>query len=248
MTTYPMVIALELLKEIRESINDISQVIRIDEWIKKLEENIQEGYNLLMTYETSTKGYEWFGTSPGHEALSAYGLNEFRDMNRVVEFVSPDGLIRNKDWLLSRRKSDGSGQFDKNPKALDTFGHSDQDITDAYIVWSLTFEEDIDYTFLKAEFENLERISLTSKDPYFLALYSAALFNVDKLDEAILITNKVNSMQNEETGAVEGASSSITNSRGQNLIVETTALCMMNWINQDKSSYFKQIELSLKFI
>jgi len=62
-----------------------------------------------MTYETSTRGYEWFGTSPGHEALSAYGLNEFRDMNRVVEFVSPDGLIRNKDWLLSRRKSDGTG-------------------------------------------------------------------------------------------------------------------------------------------
>jgi len=33
MTTYPMVIALELLKEIRNSINDADQISRIDAWI-----------------------------------------------------------------------------------------------------------------------------------------------------------------------------------------------------------------------
>jgi hypothetical protein len=43
-------------------------------------------------------------------------------------------------------------------------------------VWSLSFEDDIDYNFLSKEFERLRTISDTSKDPYFLALYSAALF------------------------------------------------------------------------
>jgi hypothetical protein len=55
-------------------------------------------------------------------------------------------------------------------------------------------------------------------------------------------------MQNKDTGAVEGAKSSITSSRGNNLLIETTSLCLMNWINQDKSLFFAEIELSLKFV
>ena len=60
---------------------------KVEEWITQLEGYIFDGYELLKTYETTTKGYEWFGESPGHEALSAYGLNEFRDMQNVVSFV-----------------------------------------------------------------------------------------------------------------------------------------------------------------
>jgi hypothetical protein len=100
--------------------------------------------------------------------------------------VDQGTIDRNKQWLLSRR--DLRGSFLINPKALDTFGRADQDITDAYIVWSLTFEKDINYEFLKPEFERLKTISQTSSDPYFLALYSAALFNVDQLSEAIQIS------------------------------------------------------------
>jgi hypothetical protein len=55
-------------------------------------------------------------------------------------------------------------------------------------------------------------------------------------------------MQNKDTGAVEGAKSSITSSRGLNLLIETTSLCLMNWINQDTSLFFEEIELSLKFV
>lgn len=29
------------------------------------------------------KGYEWFGQSPGHEALTAFGLLHFTDMRQV---------------------------------------------------------------------------------------------------------------------------------------------------------------------
>lgn len=89
----------------------------------------------------------------------------------------------------------------------------------------------MDYEFLKKEFEHLKVMSAKSSDPYFLALYSAALFNVDKESEAIEISKKVANMQNKDTGAVEGAKSSITSSRGQNLLIETTSLCLMNWIN-----------------
>ena len=35
---------------------------------------LKTGYDKLVSFETGTKGYEWFGKSPGHEALTSYGL------------------------------------------------------------------------------------------------------------------------------------------------------------------------------
>ena len=43
----------------------------MEERILKL---LKEGYEKLISFETTTKGYEWFGTAPGHETLSSYGL------------------------------------------------------------------------------------------------------------------------------------------------------------------------------
>lgn len=37
-------------------------------------DNLKKGIKLLMGYETNTGGFEWFGKSPGHATLSAYGL------------------------------------------------------------------------------------------------------------------------------------------------------------------------------
>lgn len=41
-----------------------------------------------------------------------------------------------REWILSRRA--GNGTFLQNPRALDSFGRAPLNITDAYIVWSLT--------------------------------------------------------------------------------------------------------------
>ncbi|MBO7741532.1 MAG: hypothetical protein J6S21_03170, partial [Victivallales bacterium] len=37
---------------------------------------LEEGYKKLISFECREKGYEWFGASPAHEALTAYGLME----------------------------------------------------------------------------------------------------------------------------------------------------------------------------
>ena len=36
---------------------------------------------------TGDKGYEWFGANPAHEALTAYGLMEFRDMEPSMRLI-----------------------------------------------------------------------------------------------------------------------------------------------------------------
>lgn len=40
-----------------------------------------------MSFKTKENGYEWFGQSPAHESLSAYGLMQFTEMAKVTQFV-----------------------------------------------------------------------------------------------------------------------------------------------------------------
>ena len=42
--------------------------------IMDIEQKLKDGYSRLMTFKTKENGFEWFGESPAHEALSAYGL------------------------------------------------------------------------------------------------------------------------------------------------------------------------------
>ena len=55
-----------------------------DEKMTKLEnegmKKLEEGYKHLLTFEAKKGGYEWFGSDPGHEALTAYGLMQFSEM------------------------------------------------------------------------------------------------------------------------------------------------------------------------
>ena len=62
--------------------------------IRDAEDKLQRGYKKLISYEASTGGFEWFGESPGHEALSAYGLMQFIDMTDVMNDVSLEMIGR----------------------------------------------------------------------------------------------------------------------------------------------------------
>jgi hypothetical protein len=90
---------------------------------------------------------------------------------------------------------------------------------------------------LKDEFKHVMEISKKTEDPYLLSLCAGALFNVGQTSEAAAIATRVAGMQDKLTGSVEGAESSITNSRGSNLVVETTSLALLSWLNIDPSAY-----------
>ena len=80
-TTYPLVMGLTFLKELPDADDEIKQMVL------EMESKIKKGYDKLVTFETKDDGYEWFGKSPPHEALSAYGYMEFVDMAAVTSFV-----------------------------------------------------------------------------------------------------------------------------------------------------------------
>jgi hypothetical protein len=188
--------------------------------VERSRDVLDKGYRLLTGYETKERGYEWFGQTPGHEALTAYGLMEFADMAKVYD-VDRDMVERTATWLMSRR--DGQGGFRRSTTALDSFGRASPATTDAYIVWALA--EAGRTGDLGPELAALGRLAATTRDPYLLALATNAMFLAGAPTAPGLAT-RLAAMQAAD-GGFPGAAESITKSGGESLTIETTALATL---------------------
>jgi len=56
------------------------QTKEVQSMMLDIQGKLKDGYDRLITFRVPSGGYEWFGQSPANEALSAYGLLEFTDM------------------------------------------------------------------------------------------------------------------------------------------------------------------------
>src|SRR5439155_3346586 len=215
-SNYPNLLVLNYLKETDQAKPEVA---------RRAQDLLARGYQMLTSFEcldtgkNQKQGYEWFGgTAPAHEALTAYGLMEFRDMARVYD-VDKGMLERTQKYLMNQK--DGQGGFKRNPRALDTFGRAPDNITNSYIVWALTESgKDDDVT---KELDSLADQAKTSKDPYFLALVAQSLINRGRNDEGLALLKKVAEAQQPD-GHLDAAQTSITGSGGRDLQIETTAL------------------------
>lgn len=189
--------------------------------VQRAQDLMGKGYKILAGYETKDKGYEWFGQNPGHEALTAYGLMEFEDMAQVHDEVDRKMIERTAAWLMSRR--DGKGGFQRNDRALDSFGRASAATTNGYIVWALT--EAKRNKEIGRELEAQAQAGLSSSDPYLVALAANSLLNVDPARGAA-IAKKLVSLQS-KGGNFPGAKETITMSGGESLEIETAALAML---------------------
>ena len=207
------------------------------------------GYRRLTSFECDNRpkkmheGYEWFGgAAPPHEALTAYGLLQFRDMARYQE-VDPAMIRRTQDFLLSRR--DGRGRLPPQRPRPRHLGRAPQQITDAYIVWALT-EAGCEET-LKTELDALATRAATSKDPYFLSLVANGLINKARTAEALVILKAIAAVQKED-GRLDGLQTSITGSHGRDLQIETTALAVLGWLKANPGEFNKPVRSAVAWI
>jgi alpha-2-macroglobulin-like protein len=240
-SNYPNLLILDYLKESDQARPEVEARAR---------DLLQRGYQKLTSFEcpktsaNSKQGYEWFGAPDGaHEALTAYGLLQFRDMARVQP-VDAEMLKRTQQYLLASR--DGKGGFTRNARALDTFGRAPEQITNAYIVWSLTESgKDDDVT---KELDALHDQAKTSKDPYFLSLVANSLLNRDRSADAVALLKTVASLQKED-GHLDAERTSITGSGGRDLQIETTGLAVLGWLKANRPADFTlAVEKSVKWI
>ena len=239
-SNYPNVLILNYLKESEQSKPEVE---------KRARDLLARGYQKLTSFECTVpgqqkkEGYEWFGgTAPAHEALTAYGLLQFRDMAKVSD-VDQQMLERTRKYLLEQR--DGKGGFKRNARSLDTFGRAPDEITNAYIVWSLTESGPDDDVTL--ELNTLQKQAKTSKDPYFLALVANSLINRSRNAEAAELLKIIAGAQKDD-GHLDAEKTSITGSGGRDLQIETTALAMLGWLKANNPEFTPNVTKSVKWI
>ncbi|MBL9076981.1 MAG: hypothetical protein JNL08_05730 [Planctomycetes bacterium] len=186
-------------------------------------ELLPKGYAKITGYECARRGYEWFGNDPGHEALTAYGLLQFHDMQRVHD-VDATMVERTRQWLLDRR--DGKGNYPHQGDDHHSFGGRSVPLTNAYVTYAL-LQSGTPAAQLATEVDALVARATTG-DPYELALIACALHLADRA-EATAARERLAALQQPD-GSLHGTTTSITMSGGRDLVVETTGFAALAWL------------------
>ncbi len=233
-SNYPNIMILSYLKEAKLSQPELE---------KHAKAMLERGYGRLISFECRDpqanvkKGYEWFGdTAPAHEALTAYGLLQFRDLARIMP-IDEEMVKRTEKYLLDQR--DGKGSFKRNSRAIDSFGRAPGHITDAYIVWALA--ESGTTADLVLELKTLrEKVAdqKDKKDPYFVALVALGHLHTGHTKEGLELLGELKALQQKD-GKLVGSDQSITGSRGRDLEVETTSLALLGWLKANRADLFQ---------
>ncbi len=213
-STYPNILVLNYLQETNQANPKISS---------KAKKFIDAGYKRLAGYESKSGGFEWFGGDPGHEGLTAYGLMEFVDMQKVYDGVDQAMIDRTTEWLMKRR--DGMGKFKRNPRALHSFGLTDNETMSIYITWALT---EANFTDLQTEVDFAYAEAKKTKSPYQLGLAANILFNRGQEKRGQELLTILMDIQADEGAWKHGSShKSAPGSSGKALRIETAALAAL---------------------
>ncbi len=207
--TYPNLLVLQYLQQVNKANPAIQQ---------KALDLIKKGYERLLTFECKEGGFDWFGKSPAHEGLTAYGLMEFTEMKKVYQGVDEKMVQRTMEWLLSRR--DSNGNFQLNLKGVDGFRTANKGTITPFVIYALS---EIGNFELKKEMEICLKEALDTQNPYLLGLMANTLFNCkDNRAEFILekMEEIIPSFVNEKLYTASGSS-------GKWFNTEVTALALM---------------------
>ena len=228
-TTYPLVMAQQYFL----SHHGVDPAI-----VQRSHALLDRGYKRLVSFECKQQGYEWFGSDPGHEALSAYGLLEFTDMAQVRQ-VDSGMLTRTRDWLMKTR--DGKGGFTRKRRALHRW-IVDRDCSNAYILWSLL---ECGADGFEAELESLKKAAIASQNSYVHALSANVMALSGEKGTAKKLMDRLAASQTKD-GWVDGATTSIVGSGGQALRIETTSLAMLAWLRDP--AYAGAVEKGIRYL
>jgi hypothetical protein len=207
--------------------------------VRAAREKLDTGYQRLVGFECSQKGYEWFGENPGHEALTAFGLLHFTDMSKVRQ-VDTAMMTNTRAWLMKQR--DGNGGFERKRRALHTW-IEDKDSSNAYITWAMLETGGVGE--LSKEVRAVEDAGQKTPNAYVTALAANVAWLGGHKDLARSMMSKLASQQAKD-GSVTGGTQSIVGSGGEALLVETTSLATLAWLREP--SFSGNVERSIKYL
>ena len=227
-SAYPNILAMDYIKRTKQANPQI---------LAKAETYLSAGYQRLLTFEHKNGGFDWWGQ--GGEPLiwiSAYGLQEFYDMSKVMP-IDHGVIDRTQAWLMKQRDADGTWS-----KIGATHGVSIESMGDpkllltSYVTWSL-LESGVKKEELKKSIEFIRDNIKTAENAYILALAANALAAWDAKDDSthealVKVLKKLDEKRHEvpDWKAISfpaGAGHSLSYARGDYLTVETTALAVL---------------------
>ena len=246
-STYPNVLVLQYM---------ISTGTLTPEIELKARDYITQGYQRLLTYEVQGGGFEWFGGTPAHLTLTAYGLLEFNDMSKV-HTIDPTLIPRTAAWAATQQKSDGSfvTEYGYMDGAINNFTSSVLRTT-AYVAWAFA-ETGTETQARQKAVQYLESHISEATDTYSKAIVAIALLKNDVNSTALdtLIQEILDAKTEDEKGGIywKQSESTETYSTGENATLETTALIgsllvskggyfavtqgILDWIIRQKDSF-----------
>jgi hypothetical protein len=146
---------------------------------------------------------------------------------------------------MTRR--DAKGGYERNSRALDSFGRASYETTNLYITWALS--EAGRAKGLDKELAFVKKLGLESKDPYLVALAANTFLNVAPSDgDTKRLVSRLLEMQ-DKSGHFPGAAQSITMSGGESLEIETTSLAVLAMIKASPAGEFEpQLRQSVEWL
>lgn len=211
-STYPNILALQFLQKTGKTDREFS---------KRALGYIREGYRKLAAYETRENGFEWYGKTPPHEGLTAFGLLEFMEMKKVYNGVNQQMLERTKRWLLSRKNNKGG--FKQN-RGKYGFAAASKEVNNAYIVYALT---QAGIKNLSLEYRTVFREAYKSQDAYRMALATLSSLNMGEPEKARLLLNQLRSQIKQKGLGGLTVDHTLVRSYGISAQLETVALIAM---------------------
>jgi len=208
-SNYPNLLVLDLLRQTGASRPEVET---------RALQFLEDGYKKLAGYECKDGGFDWWGRSPAHEGLTAYGVLQFGDMAKVYSGVDKRLTERSVRWLLERR--DGSGGWKRRD---DWHGWQSNGVIGAYIAWAVSEAGFADK--FQPEINAAYQAARESDDPYQLALMANALLaqKDPRGKEALRLLLK----KQDENGGWTGKTHSVMGGSGAVLRIETTALAAL---------------------
>ncbi len=211
---------------------------------------VTRGYQRLLTFESPTGGFNWWGDNdPGNRILSAIMLWHLKDLEKLIE---TDEAVRTRtlEWLVAQQRSDGSWPSgDALHAGNETLGTSDVRTT-AFIAWALAHTEWADPAVEKAA-GYLRSHQPEAADLYANALAANALAKIDPAGSATMqLLSRLDSMkQPAGEGKVlwpVGEQASWTGARGDVAALETTSLVAYGLMNAN--AYPENVNGALRFL
>jgi uncharacterized protein YfaS (alpha-2-macroglobulin family) len=240
--SYPNVLVLRYLRKTGQVAPEVAM---------KAHGFVNAGYQRLLTFESPTGGFNWWGNGEaGNVVLTGLGIQQFEEMSKVHD-VDRGIIDRSRRWLASKQGPDGSWAKGDSLHSYNAQLGTSNLRTTSYILWSLLqggdkgphVEKGINY--LKSHLGDAKG------DLYAQAMAAIALAHWDPKDKALtqlieeLARRKVD---DPKTKSIYWPTSGDTEtySRGTTAAIETTALVAMAMIKAD--THHSMVNSALGFI